>query len=170
MEYNIEDIEETFNGEIIQQLGNLEYLIKINDNEKNLKILTMSSRGIEFILDQKYHKVKYLDNTTSQMKIVVDGVPITITKHQNLNEIVFKNSGESGVGTSQLNLYSQIPGKVVKISVSEGSEVKNGDVICVLESMKMQVSIKSHKDGIVKKIKIKDGGTVAKNDVIAEIE
>ena len=170
MEYNIEDIEETFNGEIIQQLGNLEYLIKINDNEKNLKILTMSSRGIEFILDQKYHKVKYLDNTTSQMKIVVDGVPMTITKHQNLNEIVFKNSGESGVGTSQLNLYSQIPGKVVKISISEGSEVKNGDVICVLESMKMQVSIKSHKDGIVKKIKIKDGGTVAKNDVIAEIE
>jgi len=170
MEYNIEDIEETFNGEIIQQLGNLEYLIKINDNERNLKILTMSSRGIEFILDQKYHKVKYLDNTTSQMKIVVDGVPITIAKHQNLNEIVFKNSGESGVGTSQLNLYSQIPGKVVKISISEGSEVKNGDVICVLESMKMQVSIKSHKDGIVKKIKIKDGGTVAKNDVIAEIE
>ena len=170
MEYNIEDIEETFNGEIIQQLGNLEYLIKINDNERNLKILTMSSRGIEFILDQKYHKVKYLDNTTSQMKIVVDGVPITIAKHQNLNEIVFKTSGESGVGTSQLNLYSQIPGKVVKISISEGSEVKNGDVICVLESMKMQVSIKSHKDGIVKKIKIKDGGTVAKNDVIAEIE
>ena len=170
MEYNIEDIEETFNGEIIQQLGNLEYLIKINDNERNLKILTMSSRGIEFILDQKYHKVKYLDNTTSQMKIVVDGVPITITKHQNLNEIVFKNSGESGMGNSQLNLYSQIPGKVVKISISEGSEVKNGDVICVLESMKMQVSIKSHKDGIVKKIKIKDGGTVAKNDIIAEIE
>ena len=170
MEYNIEDIEDTFNGEIIQQLGNLEYLIKINDNERNLKILTMSSRGIEFVLDQKYHKVKYLDNTTSQMKIVVDGVPITITKHQNLNEIVFKNSGESGIGNSQLNLYSQIPGKVVKISISEGSEVKNGDVICVLESMKMQVSIKSHKDGIVKKIKIKDGGTVAKNDVIAEIE
>jgi biotin carboxyl carrier protein len=36
--------------------------------------------------------------------------------------------------------------------------------------MKMQVSIKSHKDGVVKKIKIKVGGTVAKNDVIAEIE
>jgi biotin carboxyl carrier protein len=36
--------------------------------------------------------------------------------------------------------------------------------------MKMQVSIKSHKDGTVKKIKIKEGTTVAKNDVIAEIE
>jgi len=170
MEYKIEDIEDAFNAEIIQQLGNLEYLIKINDNEKNLKILTMSSRGIEFVLDQKYHKVKYLDNTTSQMKIVVNGVPITVNMHQNFNEIVFKNSGDSGTGDSQLNLHSQIPGKVIKISVSEGSEVKKDDVICVLESMKMQVSVKSHKDGVVKKIKVKDGATVAKDDIIAEIE
>jgi biotin carboxyl carrier protein len=170
MEYKIEDIEDAFNAEIIQQLGNSEYLIKINDNEKNLKILTMSSRGIEFVLDQKYHKVKYLDNTTSQMKIVVNGVPITVNMHQNFNEIVFKNSGDSGTGDSQLNLHSQIPGKVIKISVSEGSEVKKDDVICVLESMKMQVSVKSHKDGVVKKIKVKDGATVAKDDIIAEIE
>ena len=170
MEYKIEDIEDAFNAEIIQQLGNLEYLIKINDNEKNLKILTMSSRGIEFVLDQKYHNVKYLDNTTSQMKIVVNGVPITVNMHQNFNEIVFKNSGDSGTGDSQLNLLSQIPGKVIKISVSEGSEVKKDDVICVLESMKMQVSVKSHKDGVVKKIKVKESATVAKNDIIAEIE
>ena len=170
MEYKIEDIEDVFNAEIIQQLGNLEYLIKINDNEKNLKILTMSSRGIEFVLDQKYHNVKYLDNTTSQMKIVVNGVPITVNMHQNFNEIVFKNSGDSGTGDSQLNLHSQIPGKVIKISVSEGSEVKKDDVICVLESMKMQVSVKSHKDGVVKKIKVKESATVAKNDIIAEIE
>jgi biotin carboxyl carrier protein len=170
MDYKIADIEDTFNAEIVKQLGNSEYLVKINGNERTLKTLNMSAQGIEFILDQKYHKVKYLDTKTSQMKIVVDGVPITLNMYNNLNEIVFKNSGESGKGNSQLNLYSQIPGKVVKILISEGSEVKNGDIICILESMKMQVSIKSHKDGIVKKIKIKDGGTVAKNDVIAEIE
>jgi len=170
MEYKIEDIESIFNGEILQKLGNLEYSIKINDTERNLKILTMSSKGIEFVLDQQYHKVKYLDNTTSQMKIVVDGIPFTLNMHQNLNEIVYKNSGEEAGGDSQLSLHSQIPGKVIKISVSEGSEVKKDDVICVLESMKMQVSVKSHKDGVVKKIKIKDGATVAKNDVIAEIE
>ncbi|MDE1829067.1 MAG: biotin/lipoyl-binding protein, partial [Thaumarchaeota archaeon] len=38
------------------------------------------------------------------------------------------------------------------------------------ESMKMQVSIKSHKDGVVKSIKVKQGASVAKNDVLAEIE
>ena len=48
--------------------------------------------------------------------------------------------------------------------------VKQDDVICVLESMKMQVSIKSHKDGKIKSLKIKEGNSVNKNDVIAEIE
>ena len=65
MEYKIEDIEAIFNADIIQNLGNSEYLVKINDQERNLKILKMSSSGIEFVLDQKYHIVKYLDNTTA---------------------------------------------------------------------------------------------------------
>ncbi len=170
MEYKIEDIENTFNADVIQVLGNSEYLIKINDKEKHLKVIVISTRGIEFLLDQKYHNVKYLENTTANIKMVVDGVPITLNKHHKLNDIIYKNTGETGRGDTQVNLQSQIPGKVVSIDAEEGLKVKKGDIICVLESMKMQVSVKSHKDGIVRKIKIKKGGSVAKNDIIAEIE
>ncbi len=170
MEYKIEDIEGTFNGEIIENSGNSEYVIKINDREQNLKILNMDTRGIEFILDQKYHKVKYLDSTTSKMNLVVDGVPMTLNLHANLDEIVYKHSGGAGAGDAQLTLRSQIPGKVISVAVKEGANIKKGDNVCVLESMKMQVGIKSHKDGTVKSIKVKQGGIVAKNDVIAEIE
>ena len=170
MEYKIEDIENTFNADVIQVLGNSEYLIKINDKEKHLKVIVMSTRGIEFLLDQKYHNVRYLENTTANIKMVVDGVPITLNKHHKLNDIIYKNTGETGRGDTQVNLRSQIPGKVVSIDAEEGLKVKKGDIICVLESMKMQVSVKSHKDGIIRKIKIKKGGSVAKNDIIAEIE
>ena len=170
MEYKIEDIEGTFNGEIIENSGNSEYVIKINDREQNLKILNMDTRGIEFILDQKYHQVKYLESTTSKMNLVVDGIPMTLNLHANLDEIVYKLSGGAEVSDSQLTLRSQIPGKVISIAVEEGANIKKGDNVCVLESMKMQVGIKSHKDGTVKSIKVKQGGTVAKNDVIAEIE
>lgn len=170
MEYKIQDIEKTFDGEITENLGNNAYVIKINDNEYQVKILTMDSRGLEFILDQKYHKVKYLDSTTNEMNIVIDNVPITLNRHSKFDEIVFKNSGGASSGNAQLALKSQIPGKVVSIAVAEGDSVKQGDVVCTLESMKMQVSVKSHKDGSVKSIKIKQGGSVAKGDVIAEIE
>ncbi|PIW33419.1 MAG: acetyl-CoA carboxylase biotin carboxyl carrier protein subunit [Nitrosopumilales archaeon CG15_BIG_FIL_POST_REV_8_21_14_020_37_12] len=170
MEYKIQDVEKAFEGEITERLGNNAYVIKINDVEHQVKILTMDSRGIEFILDQKYHKVKYLDNTTNEMNIVIDNVPMTLNMHSRFDEIVFKNSGGGATGNAQLSLKSQIPGKVVSIAVAEGDSVKQGDVVCTLESMKMQVSVKSHKDGSVKSIKIKQGGSVAKGDVIAEIE
>ena len=170
MEYQIQDIEGTFNGEIVQNLGNNEYVIKLNDREQSLKIISMDSKGIEFFLDQKYHRVKYLETGTAKMNLVVDGVPMILNRYSNLNEIVYKNSGGGDAIDSEVALKSQIPGKVVSVAVEEGANVKKGDTVCTLESMKMQVGVKAHKDGTVKSIKIKQGGTVAKNDLIAEIE
>jgi len=170
MEFKLEDIEETFNGEIINEISNNEYLIKIQDKEHHLQILNINSRGMEFVLDNHYHSVNYLENQTAEMKIVVDGIPLTINMHTKLDEIVYKNTGGSDVGSAQINLRSQIPGKVVSIEVTVGDKVKKGDVVCVLESMKMQVSVKSHKDGEIKNLKIKEGNSVNKNDILAEIE
>ena len=170
MNYKIQDIEKSFDGKIVENLGNNDFVIKINDNEHNLKIISMNSSGIEFILDNKYHKAKYLEQSTNEMNVVIDNVPITLNLHTHLDEVVYKNSGGSNAGDVQLGLKSQIPGKVVSISVAEGDSVKKGDVVCTLESMKMQVAIKSHKDGVVKAIKVKETATVAKGDVVAEIE
>ena len=170
MEYTIKDVEGTFNGEIVANLGNNEFVIKLNDREQNLKIISMDSKGIEFVLDQKYHKAKYLESGTAKMSLIVDGIPMTINKYANLNEIVYKNSGGAADEDSETALKSQIPGKVVSIAVAEGASIKKGDVVCTLESMKMQVGVKAHKDGTITSIKIKEGGTVAKGDPIAEIE
>ena len=122
------------------------------------------------MLDNHYHNVNYLENQTGEMKIVLDGVSLTINKNSKLDEIVYKSSGGADVGSVQINLRSQIPGRVVSIEVKNGDKVKKGDVVCVLESMKMQVSVKSHKDGEVKNLKIKEGVSVNKNDILAEIE
>ncbi|KAF6246859.1 acetyl-CoA carboxylase biotin carboxyl carrier protein subunit [Nitrosopumilus sp. b3] len=170
MDYKISDIEKSFEGKILQNLGNNDYIIKINDNEHNLKIINMNSRGIEFIFDQKYHKAKYLEQSTNEMNIVIDNVPIVINRNSHLDEVVYKHSGGAGSGNAQLSLKSQIPGKVVSIAVAEGDSVKKGDVICTLESMKMQVSVKAHKDGVIKSIKVKETASVAKGDAIADIE
>ena len=170
MEFKLEDIEETFNGEIVNKISNNEYLIKIQDKEHRLQILNISSSGMEFVLDNHFHSVNYLENQTAEMKIVVDGIPLTINMHTKLDEIVYRNTGGADVGSAPINLRSQIPGKVVSIEVTVGDKVKKGDIVCVLESMKMQVSVKSHKDGEIKNLKIKEGNSVNKNDILAEIE
>ena len=170
MKFKLENTDENLDGEIVQSLGNNEFILKIKGKELDLKILSMTHEKIEFMLGSAYHAAKYLENSTSRITLVVDGVKLTFNKHPDLDKIVYKNSGSESAGDSQVNLKSQIPGRVVSINVAVGDKVKQGDVVCVLESMKMQVSIKSHKDGAVKSIKIKQGASVAKNDVLAEIE
>jgi biotin carboxyl carrier protein len=170
MDYKLEDSKNIFNGEVVEKTSDNEYRIKIQDNEYIIQILSITPNGMEFVMNNEFHTVKYIENQTSEMKTVVDGVPITINMNSHLDDIVYKNSGGSDTGNVQLNLRSQIPGKIISINVEEGNEIKKGDIFCVLESMKMQVSVKSHKDGIVKNIKIKEGNSVNKNDILAEIE
>ena len=170
MDYKLENSENIFNGEVLEKISDNEYRIKIQDTEYTIQILSITPNGMEFVINNEFHTVKYIENQTSEMKTVVDGVPITINMYSHLDDIVYKNSGGADTGGAQLNLRSQIPGKVISIDAQEGSEIKKGDVFCVLESMKMQVSVKSHKDGIVKSVKIKEGNSVNKNDILAEIE
>ena len=170
MKFKLENTDELMEGAIVKPLGNNEFLLKIRNHERNLKILGMSHDKIEFILDNSFHSAKYIENSTSRITLVVDGVKLTFNKRPDIDKIVYKNSGMESNVDSQTNLKSQIPGRGVSINVSEGDSVKKGDVVCVLESMKMQVSIKSHKDGTVRALKVKQGSSVAKNDVLAEIE
>ncbi len=63
-----------------------------------------------------------------------------------------------------------MPGKIVAVKVAPGAEVAQGDVLVVLEAMKMQNEIPSPTAGFVKAIHVKPGQTVEAKDVIVEIE
>ena len=170
MEYGINGLEGTFGAELVRRLDDSEYVVRIGDAEKTLRIISMDAGGIEFLLDSVYHRVKYLHALTAEMELVVDSVPMTVRMHQNMDEVVYKNSGGGGQADAQTALRSQIPGKVVSVDVEEGAQVARGDVVCTLESMKMQVGVKAHMDGKIKSVKVKTGSSVAKNDIIAELE
>jgi pyruvate carboxylase subunit B len=66
-------------------------------------------------------------------------------------------------------LEAPMPGMVIRYEAKEGDSVKEGDVLMVLEAMKMENSILSPATGIVKQICCKDGQSVQKGDVLAVI-
>lgn len=61
-------------------------------------------------------------------------------------------------------------GKMIEIKVSAGSQVKEGDVICIFESMKMENPILSPVAGTVKEIHVSAGQAVKPGEQIATIE
>ncbi|MBI1200810.1 MAG: acetyl-CoA carboxylase biotin carboxylase subunit [Phenylobacterium sp.] len=69
--------------------------------------------------------------------------------------------------TSKMVL-SPMPGLVVSIDVVAGQEVKTGEVVAVLEAMKMQNIIRAERDGVVKAVNAKSGDSVAADEVLVE--
>jgi biotin carboxyl carrier protein len=67
-------------------------------------------------------------------------------------------------------LIAPMPGKVVRVLVSDSSEVEAGQGIMVIEAMKMQNEIKSPKKGRVQKIAVQSGASVNAGDLLAVVE
>ncbi len=65
-------------------------------------------------------------------------------------------------------VLSPMPGLVVSLSVVEGQEVKAGEVVAIIEAMKMQNIIRAERDGTVKMVGPKAGDSVAADEVLAE--
>ena len=63
-----------------------------------------------------------------------------------------------------------MPGKVFKIQVNVGDEVKAGDTLLSTEAMKMETNIKAKEDGTVKKILFQEGDQVQQEDLLVELE
>ena len=75
----------------------------------------------------------------------------------------------SGGGSTGTGLTSPMQGTVVKIAVDEGQSVEAGDLIIVLEAMKMEQPLSAHKSGVIKNLKAVIGETVASGTVLCDI-
>jgi len=63
-----------------------------------------------------------------------------------------------------------MPGKIIRVLVAKGDEVVEGDVVCLLEAMKMENELRAPRAGMVKALHIQPGQDVEMGAVLAEIE
>jgi biotin carboxyl carrier protein len=75
-----------------------------------------------------------------------------------------------GVSESgEFHLKAPMPGMVVSIPVAEGDKVQKGQVLLILESMKMQNELKSPQDGTVHRVRVKAGETVEQKQPLLSV-
>jgi acetyl-CoA/propionyl-CoA carboxylase biotin carboxyl carrier protein len=75
-----------------------------------------------------------------------------------------------GASASSESLPSPLQGTVLKVAVEQGAEVAEGDLICVIEAMKMENEIAAHRSGKVTALNVAEGAAVSSGDVLAVIE
>ncbi len=123
------------------------YTVNANEIEKGYLQIDLGGRKIKCVVSEKDEN-KYIFFNGE----VYEVTPIELTGRK------FSGKGDQGVKESEFK--SPISGKVVKVNVDEGDEVKTGDVLMVIEAMKMEYLIKAPWDGEITKVNFTEGAQV----------
>ena len=119
---------------------------------------------------------------TSPVQVLVDGEPVQIhlttpdsdiPMAQNYQAVDIPDKRVSDIldtlGGIQTFIKSPLPGVILSVGVQVGDLVSSGEVVCVLEAMKMEQSILASRDGIVKTVHVQQGQTVTIGDALIEL-
>jgi acetyl-CoA/propionyl-CoA carboxylase biotin carboxyl carrier protein len=77
---------------------------------------------------------------------------------------------DSGTGAGADELVSPLQGNMWKVLVEQGQSVEEGQLVCIIEAMKMENEITAHKAGVVEELAVKEGDAVASGATIAVIK
>ncbi|MBL7932016.1 MAG: acetyl-CoA carboxylase biotin carboxyl carrier protein subunit [Bacteroidia bacterium] len=154
---NLTISENNFSGQLNEVAVKGDF-IRISDNEYHL-LYNNTSYNVEIVKSNPEEKT---------MLIKINSVKFELQLKDKYDELLH-NLGLDNLASKKVNdIKAPMPGMVLKILVQEGTEVKKGDALLVLEAMKMENILKSPSDGVVKKIAATQGVAVEKNQLLIQ--
>lgn len=173
----------------IGQLDGEEHIITVEDNEDNPHLFevkmdgrvyeidahTMPSEIVSVLIDNKSYdldleKAKPNDALDGCLGVRVRGRVVYLEmldeRRKKMKDAQMTRFSESGL----VRVASPMPGKVLRVMVKPGQQVKEGEGLVVVEAMKMENELRSPRDGIIKEIVAKVGESVDGSALLLTIE
>ncbi len=122
-------------------------------------------------VEGKWYFVEVEDLSTDPAVVLVDGQKFEV-KLEDIGSLIEEkklpdqNITESGSTSNRSEFRSPMPGTVITILVKIGEDVKVGQDLIVLESMKMQQTLKADCNGVVAEITVSEGDQILDGDLI----
>ena len=161
----------------IATVENKEYIVEIIDEHHinvNGKTYTVDFESVSgqpvysLIADGVSHEA-YVAAGDENWQVLLRGHLFPVTVEDEREKRLRSAAGGGVAETGEFNLKAPMPGLVVAIPVAEGQDVKKGQVLLILESMKMQNELKSPRDGKVQRIKVKAGESVEQKQTLLSL-
>jgi len=165
----------------IATLDNIEYKISVKELADNKYEVTIDETPYvvdaqlteysvySLIVNGKSYEID-LDYKDGVYHVYNEGDLFKIEVMDELKKRMLEKRGAAGGLEGAYTVKSDMPGKVVDVKVKVDEEVKEGDVLLILESMKMQNEIKSPKDGKVVEVFINAGDIIEADAKLVTIE
>ncbi len=120
------------------------------------------------IVDGRSHE-SYIYPGEDSWQVLLRGRLYPVTVEDEREKRLRAAAGGGVAETGEFHLRAPMPGLVVAVTVAEREEVKKGQVILILESMKMQNELKSPRDGTMGRIRVKAGESVEQKQTLLSI-
>jgi len=141
---------------IVVELKNQRYEVEILEEREGIIRVRVGDR--EYIVYLSQESTEY----RSYQLFIEKGRAIETVDRQLVEEELIKRKEDRYI-------YSEIPGRIVKYMVNEGDYIREGDIVAIIESMKMEIELRSNKNGRVKKILIPKGSFVNIDQPLIEL-
>jgi len=147
--------------------GNFNFFVGDMEYDASLLAMEYGMIAIDF---NGFEEVFYISkDKNGQGYVSYDGFLYHVKRNDVLvQEDVFGTLDIGGKDGDEI--VSPMPGKVIKVSVDTGTVVKKGDVLLVVEAMKMENNIVAPKDGVVETVKVKAGDMVDGSTELVKLE
>lgn len=121
------------------------------------------------IVDGKSHEA-YTAQGEDNWQVLLRGRLYPVMVEDEREKRLRSAAGGGVAETGEFHLRAPMPGLIVAIPVEEGQAVKKGQVLLILESMKMQNELKAPRDGMIGRVRVKAGETVEQKQTLLSIQ
>ena len=146
--------------------------------------MTLAGNSIRVKVGEHWYTVEIKDLSSSPLEVSVDGETVYVeiesqqtsgpasAKAPQLRQPRQSQAPEpvAAPGASENVIISPMPGRVVAIKVSPGDSVSAGQEVCVVEAMKMEQSIRVHRDATIKAVRVKPMDQVGADQPLIELD
>jgi acetyl/propionyl-CoA carboxylase alpha subunit len=143
--------------------------VRVDDKLYEIDFESVSGQPVySLIVDGKSHE-SYVYQDDDNWQVLLRGRLFPVTVEDEREKRLRAAAGGGVAETGEFHLRAPMPGLVVAIPVTEGQEIKRGQVILILESMKMQNELKAPRDGTIGRIRVKPGESVEQKQTLLSV-
>jgi len=137
----------------------------VNGKPRTVDFLPLDESLFSVLMDNKSYEV-VIDDREGQYEVLIQGRMYTGRVLDERAQLLASRGGGLHAESGEISIKSPMPGLIVAIPVQEGLEVKKGQTLLILESMKMQNELKAPRDGIVQRISVTAGISVEQGKLL----
>jgi biotin carboxyl carrier protein len=165
----------------------MQYRLKIDEKVVSFQADKKGDYGIALSRDGCLLDIEYTIISSHQLRLLVNGAPVNayLARDGNFKTVIIRGvpytigdadvletraRGKKGSQAVPQDVTPPMPAVVVRILVSPGDRVKQGDKVIVVSSMKMETTLTAPSDGTVKAVNVAEGDKVMPGQILIDID